>query len=934
MDEPVLWVLQRGSDIAVELRDGEGWSKVDLPNGAWGLELVRPDGAAVRIWDRAGAPPRVEQRWIDLSEIDSPTARAIRHFMDASDAYLAHDAEKAQAGWEHARRAALAVGNEELARQAGYLRSLALRRLDAAEEAMGLVRLLLEQSRGDPLEPTLNYSLGSTLFTLDRFDEAQPVLEQAKRLAKRNGDSYVYAVAARQGCYVIHRQRVDDAIECYERLEADPELLLHRHILGTVLNAHASALEDSGQFTEAIGRFAEAIRVLGQAGSERSRVNALYNLANAQTQVGAYLQALGNHLQAFSYYRDTNRMRQVRLVSVAIANLYLHMGDPGQAEAWYEHALNSHQASSDHNRWVNFARIGLARLYLSLDRVDDAESMLSEVAPTPGSDLAVELGLAEVALASAKDTLDESLLAETCRAAEESGDSDQLGRCATWRASFAISQGQFDRATKVVHEALGRSPPADVSIELDFLAARAMLEMGRYASARSRATRVAEALFEVSAATPSWQVFNLGQAHDRIWGLALEAVLGDPALDRGRQAELLWTFDRMRRNLVERVFRREADLFSAPGLSLAELNGWSETLLGGGEIPVEVSERLLRIDASEVLKAGIAPAIDFDLPETPTISYWVGNERSVALVADESRARFAELPGRELLDSAINGTLQAIAGGSQLGWEQLEALIIEPIVDFMPDGGELNIVPDGLLAMVPFEVFAVNGESVLSRYAIAYSHGTSHSAGDLSWRGSANAALMVLAGPEYAGVRPSLDQAVGEVEVARRTFRSVRALTGPQATRSALLSPPESDVPNILHVAAHGRWDLESPAHSGLWMAEPNGFVSARELASSHWPTDLTVLTACSTNAGRLRDRSGPVQSVALAAMVAGAKNVLATSWDVSDTAAYAFSEAFYSELVAGQTVREATRNAKLAMRADPFWQAPKFWAAFQPWTR
>ena len=143
-----------------------------------------------------------------------------------------------------------------------------------------------------------------------------------------------------------------------------------------------------------------------------------------------------------------------------------------------------------------------------------------------------------------------------------------------------------------------------------------------------------------------------------------------------------------------------------------------------------------------------------------------------------------------------------------------------------------------------------------------------------------------------------------------RKAANERALKGDPAVRSA----------RIVHLACHGEADLISPALSRLVLARSgriekvigeDGYVYVRELRDLGISAELLVLSACSTNAGKLHPLEG-MTGLSRAGLAAGAEAVISTFWRVEDEAARALMIDFYQcWLKSGTTRIEALCAAK-----------------------
>ncbi len=101
-------------------------------------------------------------------------------------------------------------------------------------------------------------------------------------------------------------------------------------------------------------------------------------------------------------------------------------------------------------------------------------------------------------------------------------------------------------------------------------------------------------------------------------------------------------------------------------------------------------------------------------------------------------------------------------------------------------------------------------------------------------------------------------------------------------------------------------------------------------------PADLVVLSACETSRGKVVRGEG-ILGLTRAFMYAGSPRVICSLWKVDDAATAALMTAFY-DLVRGAEGRpplptaEALRRAQAAVRAEPRWRHPYYWAAWVLW--
>lgn len=156
--------------------------------------------------------------------------------------------------------------------------------------------------------------------------------------------------------------------------------------------------------------------------------------------------------------------------------------------------------------------------------------------------------------------------------------------------------------------------------------------------------------------------------------------------------------------------------------------------------------------------------------------------------------------------------------------------------------------------------------------------------------------LLLTVLPQTPGM-PPLTGADEEAAAVREevTGVPVTTLRGRQATRDAVRAALASH--SFAHFACHGVLDLAEPSQSGVYLQD--GVLSVAEISGLRLEdAELAVLSACHTavNAARLADEA---VHPAAAFQMAGFRQVIATSWPVSDSAAADLASRLYHQLSA-----------------------------------
>lgn len=160
-------------------------------------------------------------------------------------------------------------------------------------------------------------------------------------------------------------------------------------------------------------------------------------------------------------------------------------------------------------------------------------------------------------------------------------------------------------------------------------------------------------------------------------------------------------------------------------------------------------------------------------------------------------------------------------------------------------------------------------------------------------------------------------------------------LTGPAASRRLVLDGGLGRH-RIVHLATHALLHPRHPELSGLVLSlfdgggrPQDGFLRSYEIAALDLPVDLVVLSACRTGDGNEVRGEGLV-GLTHSFFRAGAARVLASLWDVDDAAtAHLMTEFYRRLLVEGLSPAAALRGAQRALRREPRWSAPSYWAGF-----
>jgi CHAT domain-containing protein len=318
------------------------------------------------------------------------------------------------------------------------------------------------------------------------------------------------------------------------------------------------------------------------------------------------------------------------------------------------------------------------------------------------------------------------------------------------------------------------------------------------------------------------------------------------------------------------------------------------------------------------------------LRSSTLVSFIVFPERVVILVADDQGVRpFPSLVNTEALKRESELFLRlcsdktsSLEKVNQEG-SRLYKRLLQPIQKELMPERSLVIEADGFLSRIPWPALvAENGSYLGEEYMIASTPGLFFTAPERGGKKPVEGKLVVYPGAaEFEGkVYKPLPHAREEAEFVAQISPGSKYLREEEATRNELLRQlPRA---SSFHFAGHG----VSREHGGelLLSKETLSASTVRSLDLSGM--DLVVLSACSTAEADLdiaRSPNGLVQAF----LSAGAREVVASRWDVDSGKSLDYMKTFASAFAASNDAKRAIRTARDKVRRDA--RHPYYWASF-----
>jgi CHAT domain-containing protein/tetratricopeptide (TPR) repeat protein len=959
---------QRGGDVRAVIIGPDGRILYDYDGSEWGwepalaiaptsgvyrLEARSPRASAATGWyqlhvDAIRIPTAEDEARIHIARLQSEGLAAFRARTPDSGQRARELLEQALTEWRrlgdkrgeaHVLRALSYIANnlEDFPAQADYSRlQIALRRELGDEygeaDAWRVLSIALNvMGESDAAREALTRSL-----TLDqaagRVGPAVDALAQLARIARRTGE-FGLALEQAYQALALSRRLGDKQRE-------------------------ASALAAVASIHLALGEFETAIDVYrgAEAGDPDPPTR-----AQAASNIGLALAKLGDFDAAERLIKESLAVWAARGWGSDGANalnslgeLYAQRGDLARARDSFEQAA----AKSAEAKFVSgesLARRRLGEVLLQLGRLDEADQALAAASALAARD-SEPIAKAVILADAARLALARGDAGSARRSAEQAVSAVESVR---GRAESARIRAAMLASSQSVYEALVRvlmtQHEADPSAGLDGLA----LEI----SERARACSLLDLVMDVRGDSGGGSSTALDELQTLQRRIHAKAQAADDA-------------QRAKRSIATSLGRELDELLDRYGLVEARLKREHP------DAATVADPELLSADAIQ------HQVLDRD---TVLIEYMLAEPASYAWVVSQHSVVSHRLAGRSTIEAAAQ-RFQALvakppaptgAGGRnpsevRASATALARLLLEP-AGKIASGKRLLIVAPGSLQQVPFAALpeGAKGEPLIAHHEIVHAPSASIVAAVRSLddrRRVAPRALAVFADPVFDAMDPRVAASRARLAGRDHTDQSptllVRALRSVEPDRKGLARLPftrlEADAISavaphgsvlkatdfsanlrlvtrpsladyrILHFATHGLLDTRTPELSGLVFSlvdaegrAQDGFLRLNDIRRLRLNAELAVLSGCDTGRGRSIDGEGVI-GLTRGFVIAGARRVVASLWQVDDLATAELMKRFYREMFdRGQPPTTALAIAQRQMAESARWQNPYFWAGF-----
>jgi len=353
--------------------------------------------------------------------------------------------------------------------------------------------------------------------------------------------------------------------------------------------------------------------------------------------------------------------------------------------------------------------------------------------------------------------------------------------------------------------------------------------------------------------------------------------------------------------------------------------------------------------------------------------YSLGPKHSYMWVVTANTMRCIPLPPQNVIAPMVKSYRDAVLSGRDVlktadsDGANLYKILIEPVKNLIPRGSRVVVLPDEILYSLNFETVLVSepklhfwiedvtvstassltllsgrtrpsssgagivpvGREALQRVPTAALPAKTGQGGVV-----ASGNLLLVGNPAQASPEfPVLRHAETEMALVQHYFPASerRILSGVEATPMAFLaSKPEKFT--YLHFVTHGTASRTHPLDSAVILSpERNSYkLYARDIVKHPLSAYLVTVSACNGSGTRAYSGEGLV-GLSWAFLRAGAHNVIAALWEVSDASTPQLMDQLYQQLSRGQDPASALRMAKLSLlKSDGVFRKPFYWAPFQ----
>ncbi len=800
---------------------------------------------------------------------------------------------------------------------------------------------------------------------------------EAERLLTKAGDSlYLGKLHMNRGNALYQQERHERALEAYRKAGEIFAAADQRDAtwVGLLMN-QAIACTNLSRVDEARRLFDETERHSQRLELDSLLAHARFNRAWLESLAGDYRSALALLEDTAEAFAEQGQRDMVAATQRSRAEIYLKLGLTREAE---ELALASAESFDSEGMELDAAlsRLDAARAQFEGDAVARGLDLLGEVHEffkkrriRPRT-IQIRLMQAQAQLRAGEPTKSATLARRALRGFDSLGmvRGSVSARRALAEAQLALDKAKEAEATLAPAILLARDLATDDRILLWELAGKVARALGKRGEARSYLSKAAAQFESLRRLIPGVELrARAARLHSGIFDELIELTLDSP---RPTFASLYPLVEAAR----ARGFRERISLKDEPSAESesrvvdeerAELGLLTRKLeeaefAGLGISDPDAMKRLrkqalamekrliTRRRREQTKEMGAAQSLG-ELPKPDRVAralakdeillqYFVAGDRILCLALGEKTQVMKELAAHPddvraalqlirfqfdavALAAGAPARLEFLRPGAEQILAKLHALLVAPLADVIQPGGRLTVIPHGFLHAVPFECLHDGDSYLIDEHIIQRAPTVGFLLRREAKTGGRKRNVIICGNPSSG-----LAHVEAEVKAVARHLmaggRRVRVLEDP-SSGEILAALPTS---RLLHMSTHGLFRGDNPLFSRL--STRDGAVFLADIVALKLGADLIVLSACES--GQVMADSGDeLDGVAHGFLAAGARNLVASRWQVHDEATVALMDSFYGQLAGQRRWDPALALAGASREIREAWPHPFFWGAF-----
>jgi tetratricopeptide (TPR) repeat protein len=882
--------------------------------------------------------------------------------------------------------------------------------------------LALTKKTGDVKgEGTTLDNIGTIYNNLGQYTKALNYYERSLALTKKTGDVKGEGTTFNNiGLAYNNLGQYTEALNYYEQSLALTKKIGDVKGEGTTLDNIGLIHKSLGQYTKALNYYEQSLAISKKIGDVSGEGANLHNIGAVYKELGQYTKALNYYEQSLALTKKIGDVKGEGTTFNNIGAVYKSLGQYTEALDYFEQSLAISKKIGNINlEGTNLENIAL--VYAAMSRYEEAERRLKESiqidkklgVPKQGhQDLLADLYLDSGSIAEAEPLINETKYASTLgrlaliksdypsaqsyyendmNLAEKTGNTDALFRSYTGLArsyegmkDYPKAEEYYEKAVNHVEEIRSGLLPSE---------RKNFFEVKTGGFARSDPakglTRVRMKLNNPDASISPGELTKARSFADHLSQATAIGATNIPSSLMEEEQSYVNQLAALKKELAKTDPEKAPDKFKNLSKSVKDAKD---------ELNSFVDKLWQDYPAYAAVKYPRPPSLkDSALrPEECAVIFDVSSEGvGIILIRDKavSKSFYLDLKLADLERDVIKfrepfEKLRLKEYDPELAKSLYNKLLRPALVD-VPNGTPLIIIPDGILAMLPFEALVTGGAAKWNKSANGFDYpdgltflGDEH---PISYYQSITAltlvrtignkekpkdSLLVVADPVF-NMKDQRAQQASETVVSQRdkeyniqrmaaiedvagplfpqlpeTGKLAESLskmygmdclsiTGLKADKLDFLSKiaPRMDQYGSVVFATHGVMGNKVPGvmepFLALTMVPPgtDGFLKMSDILALKMNADVVALTACQSGLGKELSGEG-VMSMGRAFQYAGARSVLMSLWEVEEKSAVMLAENFFKYRKQGKTRLESLKLARDDIR-NAGYKHPFFWSAF-----